>query len=537
MKLQNISLSFSTDVIYDDVSLYIPNMEKVGVVGVNGAGKSTFFNVLLGKQELDSGKVSLNNQRIGWLPQVIDDELFDMNQTVFDYLLEGRPIKKLETELQECYEKLSTALESDYDAIYASIEKIQKRLEYYEHYSAENTLLKIISGFHIKDEVLDSPLSYLSGGEKSKVAFARILYANPEILLLDEPTNHMDLETKDYIIQFLKNYKGSVYVISHDVTFLNAICSSILYIDKQTKKMDLFKGDYDTFKKLYEARELTKLREYEIQTKEEEKLKAIVLKYEHGNGKRKIMAQDREKKLAKLQANKIMITPKAKTAIISMEISRESNKLPIEVRNLSFGYDSSPIIQDLSFELVKSEKFLIVGENGVGKSTLLKLIVGELTPNGGEVHYGPKTDIAYYAQEHESLDLDKNMLEQFRDTDLSPTQIRKILGRFLFTGDTVYKRVGVLSPGERARIALAKLTTKSANVLILDEPTNHLDPETQKIVAEVLKTFKGTMLVVSHNPEFVNYLGIERMLVLPEGSIIDYDEELIYHFKQLNEKK
>ena len=381
----------------------------------------------------------------------------------------------------------------------------------------------------ISDEMLNQKLNELSGGQKSKVAFAKLLYSMPEVILLDEPTNHLDNDTKHFVINFLKNYKGSVFVISHDIDFLNEITTKILFLDKRTKKMELYNGNYNRFVKLHEEREKNLLKEAEQQEKEILRLQTIVDKYQSASGKRKRMAQDREKKLEKMKSNKIQVAPQQKTAQIKMEMHRESNNFPLKVNDLFFKYNENStqdIIHNLSFELKKGEKFLIVGENGVGKSTLLKLIVGQLAPNKGTIQIGNKTDIGYYAQEHELLDNNKSILDNFKDVYMSQKQVRNVLGRFLFYGDDVFKKVSVLSPGERSRVALAKLSIKCANMLILDEPTNHLDPETQKIIAETFKTFEGTMLVVSHNPEFVDNLGIERILILPDGKLAFYDRKL-----------
>lgn len=273
--------------------------------------------------------------------------------------------------------------------------------------------------------------------------------------------------------------------------------------------------------------------------KEEEKLKSFIDKYANSSGKRKKMVQDREKKLEKLLKNKIDVSPALKTAKIDIAINRESTTIPLKVQNVSFkynDYDKKNIINNLSFNLLKGEKFLIVGKNGVGKSTLLKLIVGELKPNSGEIVIGNKTDIGYYAQEHELLDNNKSIIDNFAEVNISQSKLRSVLGRFLFSGDDVFKKVGILSPGERSRVALAKLSLSGANFLILDEPTNHLDPETQTIIADTFKNFPGTMLVVSHNPEFVDNLGIERTLILPDGIISYYDRSLPEYFYKLNTK-
>ncbi len=542
MEIKNLTLSFGTQDVFRDINLNIQENEKVGIVGVNGAGKTTFFKVILGSLTPDEGVIKFkNNARKGWLPQVISEEVPSMDITVFEFLLSGRPLKELNEELQKVYEQIAVETsETKQKELFNKVEKLQNKLEYWNYYSADTELLKIINGMAISDEMINQKLSELSGGQKSKVAFAKLLYSIPEIILLDEPTNHLDNDTKQFVINFLKSYKGSVYVISHDIDFLNEITTKTLFLDKRTKKMELYDGNYDRFVKLHEEREKKLLEEAEQQEKEINRLQEVVDKYQSSSGKRKRMAQDREKKLEKMKANKIEVAPQQKTAQIKMEMLRESNNFPLKVTDLSFKYnEESPkdIIHNLSFELKKGEKFLIVGENGVGKSTLLKLIVGQLTPDKGTIQIGNKTDIGYYAQEHELLDNNKSVLDNFSDVYMSQKQVRSVLGRFLFYGDDVFKKVSVLSPGEKSRVALAKLSLKGANMLILDEPTNHLDPETQKIIAETFKTFEGTMLVVSHNPEFVDNLGIERTLILPSGQLAFYDRKTVEHYYEINTEK
>lgn len=540
MQLINLSMSFGDEELFENVNLQISDNEKVGVVGVNGAGKTTFFKLIMGIEEVDSGKIVLGNNRVSWLPQVLDDSVSSLDISVFDFLLSGRPIERLNRELQDNYEKLS--LEKDENKqkkIFKIIDNLQKKLDYWECYTAENVLLKIIDGMNIDDSMLEKKLSELSGGQKSKVAFARLLYSKPEIILLDEPTNHLDKDTKDYVINYLKNYKGSVFVISHDTDFLNKVTCMTLFLDKRRKTFELYNGNYDRFKELYAQQEKNIQLQVERTQKEEEKLKSFIDKYANSSGKRKKMVQDREKKLEKLLKNKIDVSPALKTAKIDITINRESTTIPLKVQNVSFkynDYDKKNIINNLSFNLLKGEKFLIVGKNGVGKSTLLKLIVGELKPNSGEIVIGNKTDIGYYAQEHELLDNNKSIIDNFAEVNISQSKLRSVLGRFLFSGDDVFKKVGILSPGERSRVALAKLSLSGANFLILDEPTNHLDPETQTIIADTFKNFPGTMLVVSHNPEFVDNLGIERTLILPDGIISYYDRSLPEYFYKLNTK-
>ena len=540
MQIKNLTMSFGNQELFNNININIDDYEKVGIVGLNGAGKSTFLKIVYGQITPDKGKVIIkNNLRVAYLPQVIKDEIPEENITVFDFLLLGRPIDKLNKELEKLYIEISSAEESKLNDLYKKINIINQELEYWESYSAENTLLKIIDGMNIDDNLLEKPLNTLSGGQKSKIAFARLLYSKPEIILLDEPTNHLDIDTKEYIINYIKNYKGGVYVISHDIEFLNEVTTKTLFLDKRLKTFELFNGNYDKFKKVIDHHELEIERKIEKQQEEEIKLRKIIEKYTNSSGNRKKMAQDREKKLEKLLKDKITSPVKSKELNLKININRESTKYPLTVDKLSFKYDKSSkryILHNLSFSLSKGEKFLIVGVNGVGKSTLLKLIMNRLTPDKGEIIIGDKTDLGYYAQEHELLDNNKSIIDNFNDIDISIKELRNVLGRFLFYEDDVYKKVSILSPGERSRLSLAKLSLTGANLLVLDEPTNHLDPETQKIIANTFKTFKGTMLVVSHNPEFVDNLGIERVLILPTGQIDYYKRDIIEHYKMINTK-
>lgn len=541
MNIKDLSMSFGTQELFNDVNVQIPENEKVGVVGLNGAGKTTLFKIIMGKELPDSGKIIFkNNARVEWLPQVIEDDLSSNQITTLEYLLSARPIDSLNEELQKCYELLSSDMtETEQNKIYNKIDKLQKKLDYWDQYNAENTLLKIIDGMKVESELLDKKICELSGGQKSKVAFAKLLYSNPEVMLLDEPTNHLDKDAKNYVMNYLKSYKGSVYIISHDIEFLNKITTKILFLDKARKSFELYDGNYDRFTKLHSEHEKAIKRQAKTQEQEETKLRDFINKYASSSGKRKKMAQDREKKLEKLLENKIEVISKIKDAKIEIPIDRESSRIPLKLEKVYFSYDKEsekPLINNLSFSLTRGEKFLIVGKNGVGKSTLLKLIVGQLKQDKGDIQIGNKTDIGYYAQEHELLDNRKTIMENFQGVDISDSKLRNVLGRFLFTGDDVFKKVQVLSPGERSRVALAKLSLSGANFLILDEPTNHLDPTTQQIIAETFKDYKGTMLVVSHNPEFVDNLGIERTLIMPRGDISYYDRNHVEYYSQLNEQ-
>ena len=536
MRGQNLNLAFGTEVIYDDAEFYIGDNDKTGIVGVNGAWKTTLFRVLLGEQPLDSGKIHIGSARLGYLPQEIG--FADKQKTVWDYLFDARPVRETEARLSELYDELAIADESQHDELLREVSILQSRLDEYDAYNAENTLLELIYDMSIENELLGMKLGELSGGQKSKIAFAHVLFSNPQILLLDEPTNHLDASTKDFVTSYLKSYKGSVLIISHDAEFLNAVVNKILFVNKVTHKTSVYDGNYTAFKRKYAQEQLLKELRITQQEQEIKKLSDFVQRARQAsrtNHNLKRMGQDREVKLAKAIAALEKRDREYKHVKIKLEPKTQSGKIPLEVKNLAFRYDGKQnLYDDLSFMLNANERFLIVGENGVGKSTLLKLIMGILQPKSGEIKFSQKTEIAYYAQELELLDLDKTVLQNTDADGYTELQLRNILGNFLFQGDAVFKKVSTLSPGEKARVSLCKLLLARANLLILDEPTNHLDPDTQAIIGENFRDYTGTILLVSHNADFAEQIGITRMLVLPDGKIVDYSKELLAYYYILN---
>lgn len=540
MQVEHLSFDYGDKQIFKDVNFIISRGEKVGLVGANGAGKTTFFKLILGTLLPSEGGIVLKKDaKVEWLPQIIAESSMESEMTVKEYILSARPISRLEKRLDEVYEQIGeTTDEVIQIRLSKEAETIQAELETLDWYEYESIMLNIAYNMKISDAMLDKKVCELSGGQKSKVAFARLLYSKQDVMLLDEPTNHLDNETKKFVIEFLKSYKGTVLVISHDVSFLNEVTSVTLFFDNRTYKVIRYNGNYSVFERLHEEYEARIQVIARRQDDEIERLKSAINKLDGTSGKRKKQALDREKKLERVMQERVVVAPAKKQVDFKMHQKREENDVPISLKRITFRYPHTKknILCDLSVEIKKQERFLVVGANGAGKSTLLKLITRQLKPNEGQIVLGNKVDIGYYAQEHENLMLDKTILENFSEFDISERKLRSKLAHFLFYGDDVHKVLSVLSPGERARVALAKLAMSGSNTILLDEPTNHLDPETQTIIAKVFKDFAGTMVVVSHNPSFVEELAIERMLVLPEGRIEEYNKRTVEKFYKINTK-
>lgn len=555
MKASHLKLAYGTNNIYDDCSFHIEPGDKVGVIGVNGAGKSTLFRVILGQQSLDDGEISLESVRIGFLPQEIIIEPRHGDLTVWDYIAAGRPVDDLQERLNAEYEKLAKYPNSA--AILDRIQTLQDQIDSYDLSSFDHELMRVIEKMGL-ESLMEQKMSELSGGQKSKVAFARVLFENAGLLLLDEPTNHLDSSTKLFVSNFLRSYQGTVLVISHDVDFLNTVTNKTLFVNKTTHKIKLYKGDYAAFRRQYAAEKAAEDQRISLEEREIKRLEEFVKRAraaKRSNTALIGMGHQREKVLEKRLA--ALETRETEYARVEIHITPRSvgGRTPLEIQNLSFTYPDGPEIYNrLSFSLDRGEKFLIVGENGVGKSTLLKLIVGGypelrenvvknttlLKPNSGSIIFGHGTTLSYYAQELELLDPRRTIFDNVRTYDFTDTDLRGILNNFLFAGD-IYKKVEILSPGEKARVALCKTLLERANLLILDESTNHFDPETQKIIGENLRNYPGTIIMVSHNPAFVEQIGITRMLVVPplsdqsrQAIIKNFSPELLEYYYYLN---
>lgn len=534
INILNIRKSFGEHVVLRDVSVSIGQDDKIAIIGNNGAGKSTLINILLDPSLADAGSIefSKNMQRIGYMPQTIDSLDLPDDVYVRDFLQSARPVGEIENQINQLY--LQMADSDDIDTISNQISDLSAQFDAMGGYAAQSILEKIVVGFGI-ESMMDKKLKELSGGQKSKVAFIRVLYADPEVLILDEPTNHLDEGTKQWLLDYLVKQKMTIIAVSHDEEFLNTVINKIVYINHLTKKSEIYPGNYKKFLRVVSEKKIDLERTHANQKKEEQRLVAFVEKFSGNSGissKRKSVLKTRERALENLRENMVEIPPGKKMLDISLTPHVIEKKTPVLMENVRFGYTpDKPVIRRASFSIHAGERFILIGENGAGKSTLMKLIAGILKPEVGMLQMGAKTQIAYYSQEREFVDPSLTMIEDLLlTTERSEKDLRNLLGTFHFSGQRAFQKIETLSPGEQSRFSLLKLCLTGANLLLMDEPTNHLDMDTKKAVAEFLKNYGGTIIVVSHDVPFLEQLGIERMLLLPRCQVLNYDSEIVHSY-------
>lgn len=536
LSVRNVSYDIGGKSVLRSVNFTIGDKEKAGLIGINGVGKTTLFRIIMGIITPSAGVVSFSGKKttIGYMPQTVAELDISKNITVLDFLLSGRPIEEIGRQIKGLSDRLAVLGDSrEQRLVLERLGILQEKFENLGGYKAEDELLRIINGLQIEAIDMNAKVSTLSGGEKSKVNFVRVLYSNPDVLLLDEPTNHLDKKSREWLIGFIKRFSGCALIISHDVPFLDSVVNKIIRLDEGSRSADVFRGNYTQHKSILAQRRLSLERVAANQEKEIDRLQEYLDRMQGVSGKKKRQAGSREKKLEKLKRDKVEIAPVVSTVRAKLSPKRRGGENPLVIRDVSYGYESNKeVLSRVSLTLSRNERLAIVGKNGAGKSTLLKLIIGFLSPQQGEIVIGSKTDLGYYAQEHEGINFKNTVLEEVSEISKSPVRnLRAVLASFLFHGNSVFQSVATLSPGERSRLALAKLSLYGANMLLLDEPTNHLDSNTSSAIAHVLRGYEGTLIVVSHDIDFLEVLGVERILILPRGEVMYYDRSIVERYR------
>ena len=526
----NISKSFGSNEIIKDATFLVNEHEKVAIVGVNGAGKTTLLKILTGEESADSGSITLaKDAKLGYLRQInnVDSALsiIDELYTVIE------PILNMEKRMSQMQEDMKHLTGSELEELYSSYTALTHSYELMDGYAAKSRVVGILKGLGFEEIDFDRKINTLSGGQKTRVFLAKLLLEEPDIILLDEPTNHLDLRSIEWLESYLLNYKGAVIIVSHDRYFLDKIVSKV--IDIENGNVQMYLGNYTDFSNKKQMLLDAKMKEYLNQQQEIKHQEAVITKLKQFNREKSIKrAESRQKQLEKIERVEAPQTY-SENMRLSLDISKESGKDVLTVHNLSKSFDQKKLFWDINFEIKRGERVAIIGDNGTGKTTLLKIINGLLEPDTGEVIYGSNVSVAYYDQEHQVLHMDKTLFDELSDTypDMTNTQIRNILAAFLFTGEDVYKKIADLSGGERGRVSLVKLMLSKANFLLLDEPTNHLDIVSKDVLENALNNFPGTVCYVSHDRYFINKTAT-RILDLTENRLLNYIGNYDYYIEK-----
>ena len=526
----NISKSFGIDEIIKNASFNIDEREKAAIVGINGAGKTTLLRIIMGEYQADSGEVIIAKDRtIGYLAQ---HQKLSGDNTIYDELLS---VKKDIIELEQKIRRLELEMHSkegvELEAVMEAYSKSTHQFELQNGYAYKSEVVGVLKGLGFDESDFEKKMNTLSGGQKTRVALGRLLLSKPDIIMLDEPTNHLDMNSIAWLENYLVNYDGSVIIVAHDRYFLDKVVTKVIEVERGI--VSVFSGNYSDYaakkKQLMDA----KLKEYYNQQRDIKHQEEVIAKLKSFNREKSIKrAESREKLLDKIEVIDKPITEQ-ETMHFKLEPAKESGNDVLSVEGLSKAFGGNRLFDNVSFEIKKGEKVALIGNNGTGKTTILKIINHIIEADAGKLKLGANVEIGYYDQEHNVLHMDKTAFDEIGDAypDMTNTQIRNMLACFLFTGDDVFKKISDLSGGERGRVSLAKLMLSNANFLILDEPTNHLDIMSKEILESALNRYTGTVLYVSHDRYFINKTA-GRIIELSANTVTNYIGNYDYYLEK-----
>ena len=534
LSCNNLNKSFGIDSILENVNFTVNEYDKIGIIGVNGTGKTTLFKIISGIYGYDSGDIYTSKDcEIGYLEQNTN---FHSENTILEEVLEVfKDVIEMEKYLRDLEHKIS---EESSNTNSTTLEKLMNeysnKLEAFSDmngYGYKSEAKGVLKGLGFSDEDMDKPISILSGGEKTRVLLGKLLLKKPTLLLLDEPTNHLDSEAIEWLEVFLKQYKGTVILISHDRYFLDQVVNRIFEI--HNKKLKTYNGNYSDFIEASAIEKELELKKFEDQQKDIKKQEESIERLKaFGREKHLKRARSKEKALAKVD---VLDKPEAyrKKAKIEFNPSVTSGNDVLQLRDISMGYGERILFKDLNLDIYRGEKVALIGANGIGKSTLFKIIMNEITPLSGDIKFGTNVNVSYFHQEQKTLNLDNTIIDEIWEDNkqLTQTSLRTMLGAFLFEGEEVFKKISTLSGGERARVAILKLILSNANLLLLDEPTNHLDIDSKEVLEEALSSYTGTIFTISHDRYFLNTV-VDKVLVLDENGITEYLGNYDYYIEK-----
>ena len=530
LSCQNLSKAFNEKPILKDVSFHIEEHDKAAIVGINGVGKTTLLRIIVGELPADSGIVTLKKEAsFGYLAQ---NQNVNSENTIYEELLSVKaPVIAMEKQLREMEEKMHTVNGSELDSLMENYARLNHQFELENGYAYQSEIGGVLKGLGFAEEDFGKQISTLSGGQKTRVALSKLLLKKPELIILDEPTNHLDLNAIAWLENYLLNYKGAVLTVSHDRYFLDRFAGKIIEIDQT--KATTFLGNYTAYAAKKEILRTAARNAYLNQQQEIRHQEAVIEKLKSFNREKSIKrAESREKMLNKIE---VLEKPTEARADIHMTLTPrcQSGNDVLHIEHLAKSFDDLSLFQDISMDIKRGEHVAIIGDNGTGKTTILKIINDLVPADSGTITLGTNVHIGYYDQEHHVLHPDKTLFDEISDEypSLTGTQIRNTLAAFLFTGDDVFKLIRDLSGGERGRVSLAKLMLSESNFLILDEPTNHLDIASKEILEDAVNAYEGTVLYVSHDRYFINRTA-SRILELSGGQLTGYLGNYDYYLEK-----
>ena len=515
ISVRDLEIQIGARTLMSEVTFRVDKGDKVGLVGRNGAGKTTLTKILAGDGQPSAGKVEKSGE-IGYLPQ--DPRSGDPEELARTRILNARGLGDLLEQMAKASEDMGSIEQDVYDNAMRKYSNAEAQFNALGGYAAEAEAAAIASNLGLKEHILNQPLKTLSGGQRRRIELARILFSDAQTMILDEPTNHLDADSVVWLREFLKGYQGGLIVISHDVDLIGETVNRVFYLDAMRGVIDVYNMGWKQYLKQREADEERRKRERANAEKKAATLQLQAAKF-GAKATKAVAAQQMLRRAEKLLGGLEEVRESDRVAKIKFPDPAPCGKTPLMAKNLSKSYGSLEIFTAVDLAIDKGSKVVVIGLNGAGKTTLLRMLAGIDKPDTGELEPGHGLKIGYFAQEHETLDVSKTVLENMQRSapQLADTDARKVLGSFLFSGDDVNKPAGVLSGGEKTRLALAALVVSSANVLLLDEPTNNLDPASREEILRALATFTGAVVLVSHDVGAVEALNPERVLILPDG--------------------
>jgi len=526
--VRDLTVEIDNKRIVDGASFDVRAGDKVGLVGRNGAGKTTLFRVLGASSEPRSGTVSTPGAT-GYLSQDPRSDNVPDDTGCLAHVLSGRGLDAL---LDEIEKRTVAMAEHPTDETIAAFSDAQERFEALGGYAAEADAQRLVAGLGLAADRLDLNIGALSGGERRRLELARILFAGSELLLLDEPTNHLDADARDWLLDFLRSYRGALIVISHDLGLLDDAINRVLHLDREGEdaagEVVEYRGNYSNYLVERDADEERTARLADRHTKEISRLNQRADSMRGQTAKRAKVAKNLDSRARRLEAERVTGPQKRRTIAVRLPSPPDADRTPLRANRLAKSFGALSVFDDVSFDIGRGERMLIMGFNGAGKTTLLKVLADRSSPDTGTVGRSPRTSVGYYAQEHESIDADRTLLDHMRSSaQIGDREARSVMGMFGLTGDKAFQAAGTLSGGEKTKLALAQLVVGGHNLLLLDEPTNNLDPGSRTAIGEALSGWPGTIILVSHDPEFVRTLDPDRCLTMPDGQVDHFDEQML----------